>query len=92
MSNPRNMNYVLGSIGTSLGILSARWQERIPPLQVLAINHSDEMPGEGFAECVTDPAAYRTAPLYQRRRIIEALTAQVRAYPRWKDVLRECGA
>lgn len=92
MANPRNMNYVLGSVGTSLQILSDKWKERIPPLQVLAINVSADLPGEGFAEFTTDPEAFKKAPLYQRRRTIDALTAQVRAYPRWRDVLAELGA
>lgn len=92
MPNPRNMNYVLGSVGTSLQILSAKWNERIPPLQVLAINVSAGLPGEGFAEFADDPEAFKRAPLYQRRRTIEALTAQVRAYPRWRDVMSEFGA
>jgi hypothetical protein len=92
MPNPRNMNYVLGSVGTSLQILSAKWNERIPPLQVLAINVSAGLPGEGFAEFTSDPDAFKRAPLYQRRRTIDALTAQVRAYPRWRDVLTQFGA
>src|SRR5436190_337169 len=78
MPNPRNMNYVLGSVGTSIQNLSAKWNERIPPLQVLAINVSAGLPGEGFAEFTNEPDAFKRAPLYQRRRMIEALTAQVR--------------
>lgn len=92
MPNPRNMNYVLGSVGTSLRLLSTKWHERIPPLQVLAINVSADLPGEGFAEFTSDPESFKRAPLYQRRRTIDALTAQVRAYPRWRDVMVEFGA
>lgn len=86
------MNYVLGSVGTSLRILSTRWKEQIPPLQVLAINVSAGLPGEGFAEFTSDPEAFKQAPLYQRRRTVEALAAQVRAYSRWREVLAEFGA
>jgi hypothetical protein len=92
MTNPRNMNYVLGSVGTSLRNLSKRWNEPIPPLQVLAINVGDNLPGEGFAEFTFDSEAFRRASPYVRRRLVEALTAQVRAFPRWRDVLAEFGA
>jgi hypothetical protein len=92
MTNPRNMNYVLGSVGTSLRILSERWNEPIPPLQVLAINVGENLPGEGFAEFTADSEAFRRATPYVRRRLVEALTAQVRAFPRWRDVLTEYGA
>src|SRR5687768_120352 len=55
MENPRNMNYVLGAIGTSLRQLSAEWNEPIPPIQAIVINKADELPGEGFAEFAPDP-------------------------------------
>lgn len=88
MTNPRNMNYVLGSVGTSLRELAGKWEQPIPPLQVLAINIADDLPGEGFAEFIPDPEAFKRAPKHQRRRVVEALAAQVRAFPRWRDVLR----
>lgn len=92
MTNPRNMNYVLGSVGRSLELLSADWQVQIPPLQVLVVNVGSDLPGEGFAEFTDDPEAFKKAPLFQRRRTIESLAARVRAYPRWRDVLQALGA
>ncbi len=35
MPNPRNLNFVLGSIGQSLQQLSTTWQEDIPPINCL---------------------------------------------------------
>jgi len=37
MPNPRNLNFVLGSIGTTLVELSKRWQEDVPPIQCIVI-------------------------------------------------------
>lgn len=92
MPNPRNMNYVLGSVGTSLRELAKRWNEPIPPLQVLAINVADNLPGEGFGGATSDSEALKQASPYVRRLLVDALTAQVRAFPRWRDVLAEFGA
>ncbi|MBU0484541.1 MAG: hypothetical protein KKB30_08525 [Proteobacteria bacterium] len=36
--NPRNLNYVLGSIGNALNNLAEVWEEKIPPLQCLVVN------------------------------------------------------
>jgi hypothetical protein len=92
IANPRNMNFILGSVGTSLKELASRWNETIPPLQVLAINTADNLPGEGFAEFTADPEGFKHAPLFVRRRVVDALIGQVRAFPRWRDVLVEFGA
>lgn len=92
MANPRNMNYVLGSVGRSLELLAADWNVQIPPLQVLVVNVGSDLPGEGFTEFIDDPEAFKKAPLFQRKRTIESLAARVRAYPRWRDVLQALGA
>lgn len=92
MTNPRNMNYVLGAVGRSLQDLSREWGETIPPLQVLAINKGAGLPGEGFAEFLVNPQDYRSASPVIRGRIISALTSQVRAFPRWRQVLVALGA
>ena len=33
--NPRNLNYVLGSIGTTMENLSKVWKTKVPPIQCL---------------------------------------------------------
>ena len=38
MPNPRNLNYVLGSIGTSLRNLGQLWGQEIPAVQALVTN------------------------------------------------------
>src|SRR4051794_2827561 len=48
MSNPRNLNFVLGCVGTTLEALGNKWNEAIPPLQCIVINKSTGLPGEGI--------------------------------------------
>ena len=48
MPNPRNLNYVLGSIGQSMELLSKSWKEKVPPIQCLVINKATGLPGEGI--------------------------------------------
>ncbi len=48
MPNPRNLNYVLGSIGQSLELLSKVWKVKVPPIQCLVVNKSTGLPGEGI--------------------------------------------
>lgn len=87
MENPRNMNFVLGSIGTSLRRLADQWHQDIPPLQALVVNRSSEMPGEGFAEFAPDPTSFRNAPLRVRRQIVTGILSKVFAYGKWSQVL-----
>lgn len=91
MPNPRNLNFVLGSVGTSLNLLSQSWQERVPPLQALVINKADELPGEGFSEFAPDPAQYRTATRRIKQQVTQALLAHVFTYTRWPAVLAHFG-
>ena len=52
MSNPRNLNNVLGAIGDELKNLSHRWREKIPPVNCLVVNKHNRTPqrGIGFLE------------------------------------------
>lgn len=49
MSNARNLNFVLGSIGQTIQRLGKSWNETIPPIQCLVINMHTGLPGEGIA-------------------------------------------
>ena len=48
--NPRNLNHVLGSIGTSLQNLGQRWGQEIPAIQALVTNKDSGLPGQGFTQ------------------------------------------
>lgn len=92
MDNPRNMDFVLGSVGNSIRELARQWGDDIPPLQAIAINKATGLPGEGFAGFAPDPAEFRSAPLRVKRQILNGLLAKVYSYPRWRDVLTHFGA
>jgi hypothetical protein len=86
MPNPRNLNYVLGSVGQTLMDLGKQWGETIPPIQCLAINADNGTPGNGFGWFISDQA-WKTMPTVQRRRVTEAMEKQIYAYHRWPEVL-----
>lgn len=88
MSNPRNLNFVLGSIGTSLVQLAEEWGMEVPPLQGLVVNREDEMPGAGFGDSLSNPRMLDNVSKATRKSIVDGMLAEVYAYPRWLDVLR----
>ena len=87
MPNPRNLNHVLGSIGTSLQNLGQLWGQDIPAINVLVTNKASGLPGHGFNEFLPDPAAFREATNAQQRATLQRATYRVCSYPRWRDVL-----
>lgn len=87
MSNPRNLNFVLGSIGQSLERLSTLWNEKIPPIQALVVNKNTGLPGEGIGWFLVKKEDFSALPMRQKRAIIEAELQHVFLYQRWKDVL-----
>ncbi len=88
MPNARNLNYPLGSIGTTLQQLSKRWREKIPPLQCVVVNKSTGLPGEGIGWFIVSAKDFGRLPLSRRREVVRAELAKVFAYPRWREVLR----
>ena len=89
MANPRNLNYVLGSIGETLQALSAQWGENVPPLQCLVINKNTGLPGEGVAWFVTEMGDFGSLSRKQQREIVNAQLLKVFTYPNWLKVLNE---
>ena len=88
MPNPRNLNYVLGSIGQSMERLSKAWKEKVPPIQCLVVNRATSLPGEGIGWFLVKKEDFATLPLRQKRAIVEAELQHVFSYPRWEDVLK----
>ena len=87
MPNPRNLNYVLGSIGTSLLHLGQLWGQTIPAIQAVVTNKTSGLPGHGFTQFLDDPGAFRRAPSARQRAILRRVTDGVYSYQRWRDVL-----
>ena len=86
MPNPRNLNFVLGSVGQSILRLAEEWNQKIPPIQCLVVNQSDGLPGEGIGFFI-EKEVYKVMPKPQRRAVVDGQLKDIFAYPRWDDVL-----
>jgi hypothetical protein len=87
MPNPRNLNFVLGSIGQSMQLLSKSWKEKVPPIQCLVVNKASGLPGEGIGWFLVKKEDYKSLPLRQQRAIFKAELHHVFSYSRWAEVL-----
>lgn len=88
MPNARNLNYVLGCIGTTLKHLADDWGEEIPLIQSLVIGRSTGLPGSGFFEGFTN---LKSPTQQQRKAILNQFHARIFAYPKWLEVLTALG-
>jgi|SRR5271169_5108370 len=91
MPNPRNLNYVLGSIGKAIKELSAEWNQEIPPLQCLVVNKNTGLPGEGVAWFISDLKDFEHRTPEERKLILGNELVKVFKYPRWEKVLSAFG-
>lgn len=88
MSNPRNLNYVLGTIGNALKDLSKKWRTQIPPIQCLVINKQTGIPGEGIGWFVQDTEKFKRSSRKQKRLIIQQMLTDVFSFDSWDNVLQ----
>ena len=88
MPNPRNLNYVLGSIGQTMENLSKAWKVSIPPIQCLVINKSTGLPGEGIGWSLIKKQEFSKLSRAKQREIVNGELARIYAYPKWSFVLR----
>lgn len=98
MSNPSNLNYVLGCIGETLHEEAARTGRKIPPIQCMVLNRASGLPGEGIAWFLDkdsysniDPEAFKALPPQRRRAIVQAELQQVYLFGDWREVLASIG-
>jgi len=87
MSNPRNLNFVLGSVGTTIEKLSREWNEEIPPIQFLVINKQTELPGDGVFGFLAPNQDVKSLNRRDKRDLVNAVLQKVFFYPRWFEVL-----
>ncbi len=89
MDNPRNLNYVLGSIGKAVEKISEIWQEKIPPIQCLVVNKNTGLPGEGVGWFLRSWGGdFAGLPRNRQRDIVMGEHALIYAYPRWRELLK----
>jgi len=86
MPNPRNLNFVLGSIGVTLLNLGEEWESSIPAIQNLVINKSSGIPSAGMGWLVSKEELKKLS-LVQKRNLASASLQNVFAYSRWPEVL-----
>ena len=91
MLNPRNLNYVLGSIGQTLKNLSKVWKESIPPIQCLVINKVTGLPGKGIGGFLGQKKDFSKLSRLKQQEIVSGALARIRAYPKWSEVLSAVG-
>ena len=91
MPNPRNLNYVLGSIGQTLNNFSEHWDTEVPPIQCLVVNKNTRLPGEGIGWFITDLANYKKLSNKQRRQAVDTELQKIYAFSKWQKVLNDLG-
>jgi hypothetical protein len=84
--NPRNLNFVLGSVGQSLLKLAREQGKDIPPIQCLVVNKADGLPGEGVGFFI-NKVAYKAMSKRQRHAEVDAQLKKIFDYPHWDSVL-----
>lgn len=93
MSNPRNLNYVLGAVGTTLEKISNQLKVfEIPYIQSLVINKDRKLPGSGFDDFLEKKSIdYHNLLPKDKRKYLEEYWLDIYAFPYWEDVLNACG-
>lgn len=85
--NPRNLNYVLGSIGTTMENLSKAWKIKVPPIQCLVVNNNTGLPGEGVGWFLIKKEDFSSLSKKKQREIVSAELNHIFSYRQWQEVL-----
>jgi hypothetical protein len=90
MPNARNLNYVLGCIGSTLIELGEELDIEIPPIQCLVVNKTTELPGEGIGWFISD-SDFRKLNKKQKKVVVDSQLAKIYAFPDWLSILKLLG-
>src|SRR5262245_27253988 len=82
MQNPRNLNYVLGSVGHTLRLLAQRTGWKVPPIQTIVVNKHTDMPGSG-GQWFAMGDKYATLDTTTRRLRVQERHCETFAYAGW---------
>lgn len=87
ISNPRNLNFVLGCIGSAIEELADKWNSDIPPIQCIVVNKSTGIPGEGISWFISKKDFNKFTPELKDK-TIQKMSEDVFSFERWPEVLR----
>ncbi|MCF2861486.1 hypothetical protein ABMY44_04855 [Pseudoalteromonas sp. Cnat2-41] len=90
MPNARNLNYVLGCIGSTLIELGEAHDIDIPPIQCLVVNKTTGLPGEGVGWFISD-SDFRKLNKKQKKVVVDSQLAKIYAFPDWLRILKLLG-
>jgi len=90
MPNPRNLNKVLGAVGSELKNLGKEWGEEIPPLTCLVINKHEKTPQRGIGFYMP-PEEFEKLSHARQEEVLHHVNSDIWDYKRWDDVLHHFG-
>jgi len=90
MPNARNLNFVLGCIGSTLIELGEEHDIDIPPIQCLVVNKATELPGEGIGWFISD-SDFRKLNKKQKKVVVDSQLSKIYAFPDWLRILKLLG-
>jgi hypothetical protein len=76
MRNPRNLNFVLGSIGQTMIDLSESRGDEVPPIQALVINKATGLPGDGVGLWLNE-RSFGALSSKQQRALVDAACLKI---------------
>ncbi|MEC7262956.1 MAG: hypothetical protein VXW38_04395 [Bacteroidota bacterium] len=88
MSNARNLNYVLGVVGNWIKDLEKKTDKKIPLINFLVINKSEEIPGSGVEEFI-EYSDFQSLNKSQKRKVVDKILTEIYLYKDWYWVLSE---
>lgn len=90
MQNHRNLNHVLGAIGSELEALGKKWGEEIPAINCIVVNKGDQTPRRGI-EFHMPIAEFKKLPKHVQKQELQKLHRKIYVYPKWERVLKHFG-
>ncbi len=90
MPNPRNLAFVLGSVGNTLKELEKRQGQSIPFLNLLVFSKSSHLPGKGSIGFMPGGTSTRLNETQQKQWFTRSM-AEVFSYPDWFKILQQIG-
>jgi len=88
ITNARNLNFVLGSVGKTLVLLSKKMKEDIPPIQCVVVNKATGIPGVGIGWFI-DKVHFAKMSKDAQTAITKVQLELVYQYAKWHKVLEE---